>query len=105
MGGWTPPVCFQIDGNFGGVAAVNEALVRCVDGKIHLLKALPKAWPGGRLAGIKTPGGHTLDIAWNGGKAVSANITLGFSGEAVVCVNNKEQRITGKSGEKITITV
>ncbi|MDR2135397.1 MAG: glycoside hydrolase N-terminal domain-containing protein [Treponema sp.] len=105
MGGWTPPVCFQIDGNFGGVAAVNEALVRCVDGKIHILPALPKAWPGGAIKGIKTPGGHTVDIVWNQGKAVSADITLGFSGEALVRVNGGEQRLRGDPGSKISVRV
>jgi alpha-L-fucosidase 2 len=105
MGGWTPPVCFQIDGNFGGVAAVNEALVRCVDGKIHLLKALPRAWSEGRIWGIKTPGGHTVDLAWKQGRAVSADLTIGYSGGAVVCVNNREQRVTGKPGERIAVDV
>jgi alpha-L-fucosidase 2 len=105
MGSWTPPVCFQIDGNFGGVAAVNEALVRCVDGKIHLLKALPKAWSEGRIKGIKTPGGHTLDLAWKQGRAVSAEITLGYAGEAVIRVNNREQRVTGKPGGRIAVEV
>jgi alpha-L-fucosidase 2 len=105
MEGWTPPVCFQIDGNFGGVAAVNEALVRCVDGKIHILKALPKAWPGGRIGGIKTPGGHTVDIVWEQGRAVSVDLTLGYSGEAVVCVNNREQRVSGNPGSRTGIEV
>jgi alpha-L-fucosidase 2 len=111
MGGWKPPVCFQIDGNFGGVAAVNEALVRCVDGKIHILTALPKAWPAGTIRGIKTPGGHTVDLVWKQGKAVSVDLTLGYSGEAVVCVNGVndvdggEQRVTGKDGDNIHIRV
>jgi alpha-L-fucosidase 2 len=103
MGGWTPPVCFQIDGNFGGVAAVNEALVRCVDGKIHLLKALPKAWPDGSIRGVKTPGGHTVDVVWKQGKAVSVGLTLGYSGEAVVCVNDRDQRVRGNPGDRTGI--
>ncbi|MDR0731489.1 MAG: alpha-L-fucosidase, partial [Treponema sp.] len=105
MGGWTPPVCFQIDGNFGGVAAVNEALVRCVDGKIHILPALPEAWPAGQIRGIKTPGGHTVDIVWNQGKAVSVDLTFGYAGEAVICVNNREQQVRGNPGSRIGIKV
>jgi alpha-L-fucosidase 2 len=76
-----------------------------VDGKIHLLKALPKAWPEGRITGIKTPGGHTVDIAWKQGRAVSVDLTLGYAGEAVICVNNREQRVTGKPGSRIAIDV
>jgi alpha-L-fucosidase 2 len=103
MGGWTPPVCFQIDGNFGGVAAVNEALVRCVDGKIHILPALPKAWPGGAIKGIKTPGGHTVDLVWKQGRAVSVDLTLGYAGEALVRVNGGERRAAGRAGDRISI--
>ena len=57
-----PP--FQIDGNFGGIAAVVEAITGFYDGKVHLLPALPEQWHTGHLYGIKVPGGHLIDVGW-----------------------------------------
>jgi alpha-L-fucosidase 2 len=61
-----PP--FQIDGNFGGAAAILDMLVQSWGGEIHILAALPKAWPEGSLHGVRARGGVELDLDWADGQ-------------------------------------
>lgn len=64
-----PP--FQIDGNFGGAAAVAEMLVQSNGEVIELLPALPKAWPSGEVRGLKARGNYEINMSWNAGQVTN----------------------------------
>lgn len=70
-----PP--FQIDGNFGSVAAMVEMLVQSNADRIVLLPALPEVWKNGKITGVRVRGNACMDIAWKDGMLETAKICSG----------------------------
>jgi len=60
----------------GLARAARLALERRIEhgGEIHLLPALPSAWPTGSVRGLCARGGFEVDIAWRGGALTEATI-------------------------------
>ena len=96
-----PP--FQIDGNFGGTAAMAEALLQCKDGVIYLLPALPPEWKKGSVKGLRAKGGVTVDISWEDGLIKSAELTPDSETELFVSANGKTIGYSVKPGETIRL--
>src|SRR5690606_13338409 len=95
-----PP--FQIDGNFGVTAGIAEMLVQSHDGVIHLLPALPDAWPAGSVSGLVTRGGFVIDIAWQDGELTQVKIHSRLGGNARLRVHTplaEDKRLVAATGE------
>ena len=73
-----PP--FQIDGNFGGTAAIAECLLQSDADGITLLPACPPQWHTGAFSGLRAYGGITVGCTWSGGRITETEIRSAFGG-------------------------
>ena len=64
-----PPFYFQIDGNMGFIAGINELLITERDGVIELLPACVGAIDNGEMKGAVV-NGASIDFKWKNGKVV-----------------------------------
>ncbi len=102
---WDAHPPFQIDGNFGYTAGVNEMLVQSHHGAIHLLPALPSAWSEGSVKGIRARGGWIVDMTWKAGKLVEAVLHSTVGGSVEVRWGSQKKTIRAEKGKSATIPV
>jgi len=98
-----PP--FQIDGNFGGSAAVAEMLLQSDGNEISLLPALPDAWQEGGVKGLCARGGFEVSVIWANHKAKSATITAKTDNTCKILANGTVHELHLKAGKTVTLNL
>jgi len=91
-----PP--FQIDGNFGGTAGIAEMLLQSHNGVVHLLPALPAAWPDGKVTGLKARGNFETGMEWHGGVAEIITVKSLSGGQLNLSYNGKLHSMVTEKG-------
>ena len=94
---------FQIDGNFGGCAAVAEMLVqsheKTNEGEpiIRMLPSLPSTWETGSVIGLRTRGNFTVDMQWKDGKIINYRITSPQQRMVTIVVNGETKQVKAEA--------
>ena len=69
---------------------------------IHLLPALPDAWPNGSVTGLRARGGFEVDIDWKDGKLEKATIRAIKGGDLRIYANDSLSKVISmKKGESM----
>ncbi|MDR2118395.1 MAG: glycoside hydrolase family 95 protein [Tannerellaceae bacterium] len=95
----------QVDGSFGFTAGVAESLIQSHAGEISLLPALPSGWAAaGEVSGLRARGGYEVNMKWEKGRLVSAEISKPDGGVCNVRYNGKVAKVTVLKGQPTLIS-
>ncbi len=109
-----PP--FQIDGNFGGCAAIGEMVMQSHEGFISLLPAISPEMKDGYFENLCARGGYTVSAEWADGKITSLTVLGDGSADVElpegqtnvsaqgdgICINSRGRKISVPCGVKFT---
>lgn len=98
-----PP--FQIDGNFGGGAAIAEMLLQSHQGYIELLPALPDEWRKGKVKGLVARGGFEIEIEWENKKLIRAKLISKKGGDCTVRYGNQKLLLRTAPGKNYMLNL
>jgi len=96
-----PP--FQIDGNFGGTAAIAEMLMQSRIGEITVLPALPTRWQEGEVDGLRARGGLRVGITWRKGAPTAVRLLSKAATSVRVRYQHHDVVVALEPGNELTV--
>lgn len=97
-----PRKAYEMDYNTGATAGIAEMLLQSHRSYLHLLPALPAAWPTGTVTGLCGRGGFVVDLDWSAGQLTQARIRSRLGG---LCRLRTHRPVTVHSnGQPLTTT-
>lgn len=101
---WDAHPPFQIDGNFGGTAAVAEMILQSNPSEIELLPAIPNGWTEGKINGLVARGGITLNIEWENAQLKKVELLSKTDYHTNLKYQGKIKPLTLQAGVPISLT-
>ncbi len=94
---------FNMDISGGMPAVIIKMLMASEPGRIHLLPALPAAWPEGQVTGLLARGGFEVDITWKNGNVTGALLRSKLGGPCQVVYGGKTVDLETEAGKTYTL--
>jgi alpha-L-fucosidase 2 len=91
-----PP--FQIDGNFGGTAAITEMLLQSHNGYIEVFPVLPKTWRDIEFSGLCARGGFEVSAKLCNGKVKKVCVLSDKGNVCRIKIGNRFKEFTTEAG-------
>ena len=80
-------------------------LLQSQNGYVHLLPALPDAWPTGSVRGFRARGGFIVDMDWEGGKLVRASVKSQVGGPLRVRIGDDYIEYDTRPGQTVKLSL
>ncbi|MCK9618668.1 MAG: glycoside hydrolase family 95 protein [Lentimicrobiaceae bacterium] len=90
---------WEIDGNLGITAAIGEMMLQSHNCEVHLLPALSPAYPTGSVRGLCARGNFEVNIVWENGVLINAEILSKSGGHCTVRYKEKTIEILTERGK------
>lgn len=100
-----PGQIFNVDICGGLPAVVTEMLIQSSGKTVELLPACPKQWPEGKIRGVSTRCGVTVDLEWKENKPVKAIFNAQRKADLKVKYKDREWSLELKQGQVYSLEI